>query len=604
MKLKSKIISLNLFSIIILGILIAGINFYFVSKQLHEVSSLTRTKFIEQKKSELKNLVITAESIIKNDISHITSDKNVQKNIIINELENMRYGTDGYFFAYDTSGTKITYAFHGINKDWAGNAVDLEKKDNNGKKYLKEMIKGAMENGEQFVDYIFYNPTSQKDEEKLAYALYIPQENIIVVTGFYIEDINQNINQLMTNLKLLFSEQNIITNIIFIIVAVVLIILSLLFSNKISKPINNLKSSLEKVAEGYLNIDINIKSKDEIGELGKTFNSFTQNLKETMIKIKDMSHQVEYENMKLAQIMDNIINGHETKGAKNKEGYIEKGIIHLNKQIEEILDNVRNQTASSEESLASLEEISATSDNMSANTKKAVKDFLETQKLINDNLNDIENMGSGMEDISQSVQKTNVEIEKLKNLSTDIENILNAINGISDQTNLLALNAAIEAARAGEAGRGFAVVAEEIRKLAEGTSEETKKIEKIINIIQSEVESVKTSGDLSKEKVYKGLELMDISRENTVKISELTESNNNQINEIMSFSFEQSTASKEITGAITTITESSIQIESLSHDTSTISMEIQNLLIERKENVEELHKMAIELKKDLEFFKI
>ncbi len=82
-------------------------------------------------------------------------------------------------------------------------------------------------------------------------------------------------------------------------------------------------------------------------------------------------------------------------------------------------------------------------------------------------------------------------INSLLDKSQSIGSILNIINDISEQTNLLALNAAIEAARAGDAGRGFAVVAEEIRKLSEETGRATKDIEKILHLIQDEVEITK-----------------------------------------------------------------------------------------------------------------
>lgn len=397
--------------------------------------------------------------------------------------------------------------------------------------------------------------------------------------------------------------KKIIYTVMFIVI-IVGIIISQIVSKSISNPIHQMAYEFKNLSNGNLNVNLTVKSKDEIAALANDFNIFVKKLNEIIKNIYELTNNVSLSNNTLNKSMDNLINGENSKFYSDLEEKIDKGIIQLNIFVSNVLDNVRNQTASSEESLAALEEISATSEVINENIKNTNIAFEETLKIANSSSSDIEEMASSMEEINLSTYKTNEEIEKLKELSVSIGSIVVSINNIAEQTNLLALNAAIEAARAGEAGKGFAVVADEIRKLAEQTNFETDKIGGIVNNIQKEVEVVKNGSEDVKEKVSKGLILSKISRENMKKIIENNNNNSNQIKEVSMSVDEQSNASKEITTAISVIADSSTEIEGLSLETSEISNNVKENILKNKNIVNSLNELVEKLKKDLEFFKL
>ncbi|MBN2837119.1 MAG: methyl-accepting chemotaxis protein [Fusobacteriaceae bacterium] len=396
---------------------------------------------------------------------------------------------------------------------------------------------------------------------------------------------------------------------IFIITATFIVLIlgsiySLIFSKMFTSPIKEMIKNLETVSNGDLNVTLNIKSKDEIGELAHSFNQFVDKIHRTLKDIQALANEVVSSNDILTKSTDILVHGEESIYYSELSDRVNKGIVQLNNSIEVILDNVRNQTASTEESLAALEEISATSTFINENIKTTKNSFSETLDISNLSMTNINEMTNSMEDITKSVELTVKEVENLKSLSNNIGAIVTSINSIAEQTNLLALNAAIEAARAGEAGRGFSVVADEIRKLAEQTNKETGKIENLIASVQKGVNAVKDGSENVKNKVKSGLELSEISKESMLKIEEHTRKNNSEIEGISNSINEQSQASSEITVAISSITDSSTEIEGLSIETTEISNNIKSALISNQEMVNGLNKLVERLNEDLKFFKL
>lgn len=197
---------------------------------------------------------------------------------------------------------------------------------------------------------------------------------------------------------------------------------------------------------------------------------------------------------------------------------------------------------------------------------------------------------SGMDSIREQIQETSKRIKRLGESSQEIGSIVELINDIAEQTNILALNAAIQAASAGEAGRGFAVVADEVQRLAERATGATKRIETLVQTIQSDTNEAVSSMEQTTTQVVNGARLAEDAG---TALGEIETVSNNLAGLIQGIS----SAAKQQSAAATNISSTMSSIQQITAQTSVGANQT-------AESIGNLAQLAQELRRSVADFKL
>ncbi len=348
------------------------------------------------------------------------------------------------------------------------------------------------------------------------------------------------------------------------------------FGTRIAKPLISLTSVVEKAGNGDLRHNVEMMSKDEVGDLAKAFQKMVNNLREMVDRIRVASGQVATAADEISASSTQIAKGAERQAQAADEtsssmeemsfsiGSVSKSAEGLSANVDNTTTAIQQMGATSEnvatnaETMASnVRETSATIEEMMVTLNKTAKNATQADELSGRASNEAQSTGdavmtlvNGMKNINEMMSSIAEVNKSLGKRSEDIGEILEVIGEIADQTSLLALNATIEAARAGEAGRGFAVVADEVRKLAERSVASTKKIAKVVKQVQAETEAAVQATEEGTRSTKEGIELADGAVTAIRKINEAVEQTTKIVREISVTTDEQSLGAKTVIGAV------------------------------------------------------
>ncbi|MGL5905171.1 MAG: methyl-accepting chemotaxis protein [Shewanella sp.] len=535
LSLRNKLLALSLLPLILTLIVLMSVTYYVEQGALDEQIATFRTELVGERQQQIKEATEIGVGIVKYQLS-LPSKGDVK-----GALRNIRFGSAGYFFIYDTQGVNV---FHGLLPEQEGqNKLDMT--DPRGTKITVGLLNAA-QRGDGHFSYYFKKPNTTEQIEKISYVTMIPGTDWMIGTGAYIDDIDAAVADYRQTITEQLSGLSLQLLLIGLVLTGGSCFVIILVANRMVLPIKNMADNLNDIAqgEGDLTKRLTVNGADEIAQLGQSFNLFVDKLQTIIGDVADATAKV--------------TNAAHAIHAQTK--VMSSQLISHNNETDQVVTAITEMSSTASE-------VAQNTTQVAEATQAATGDVANAQRCVDASLEEIATLMEQINHAAGSIQSLSAQSQK-------INSVLSVIGGIAEQTNLLALNAAIEAARAGEQGRGFAVVADEVRSLASRTQASTLEINEMLSALHKLVSQAVKTMEESQQSCVRSVNSSRAISESLGSVTSAVTAINDMSTQIATAATEQSSVTEEINRNVYAIQEIVNDLLKSSEDAARVSQTV------------------------------